>query len=407
MRNGLIYGTKCQSFERKRNLFRLMCMALTSHGHLVMQRSMGLSNGKWKKIIEFLKLYIGMEEWFHDTNDEDKVKGARVVIEKVLNSLQTFFPRMDNTNGYNTPKMHGMTKFVEYMMLLGSAINFYGGSAEASHKIFVKAVGLKTQRRVSEFAQETANQYYHMMLTNYAVKSCAVESINCKQNGATELKTSELSMKTYDITIELLGRYQFILSSEMLMDMEERKVLSVDWHTDPKGKKTNNSTFQLNKDLVRVLHMKLNGSKFAKKIQRKGKVFGFTKAVMITSSNKPTSFYAHPCFQMKEWYDWAFVHFEERDHLGGTTQNYYHSKLLGFISTEVNTCEAVIQYSMQPLIWATLVNKFLVKFTLGEDTNMSYVTVPLEAIVHPLCVIPDIEGEPNAYFVILPKQNWS
>jgi hypothetical protein len=81
-----------------------------------------------------------------------------------------------------------------------------------------------------------------MMLTNYAMKSCAPESINCKQNGATELKTSELSLKTDDITIELLGRYQFILSPGMLMDMEE-KVLKYDWHTDPKGKKNNNSKF--------------------------------------------------------------------------------------------------------------------------------------------------------------------
>jgi hypothetical protein len=191
----------------------------------------------------------------------------------------------------------------------------------------------------------------------------------------------------------------------MLMDMEEKKVLNVDWHTDPKGKKTNNSKFQLNKDLVRVLHRKLNGSTFARKIQRKDKVFGFTNAVMITSLNEHTSFYAHPCFQMKEWYDWAFVHFEDRNHLVGTTQNYYPSKLLGFLSTEVNTCEAVIQCSVQPLIWATLENKFLAKLTLGEDINISYVTVPVEAIVHP--VIPDIGGEPDAYFVILPKQNWS
>jgi hypothetical protein len=117
---------------------------------------------------------------------------------------------MNNTNGYNIPKMHSMTKFVEYMMLFGSAMNFYGGPGEAFHKIFVKAAGLKAQHRVSEFSQQTANQYYHMMITNYAVKSCAVESINCKQNRATESKTSESSIKTDDITIELLGRYQFI-----------------------------------------------------------------------------------------------------------------------------------------------------------------------------------------------------
>ncbi len=44
-----------------------------------------------------------------------------------------------------------MTMFVEYMMLFGSAMNFYGKPGEASYKIFVKAARLKIQRRVSEF----------------------------------------------------------------------------------------------------------------------------------------------------------------------------------------------------------------------------------------------------------------
>jgi hypothetical protein len=55
--------------------------------------------------------------------------------------------------------MHGMTKFVEYMMLYGSAMNYYGGPGEANHKIFVKAAGQKTQHRVCEFAQQTVHQY--------------------------------------------------------------------------------------------------------------------------------------------------------------------------------------------------------------------------------------------------------
>ncbi len=51
--------------------------------------------------------------------------------------------------------------------------------------------------------------------------------------------------------------------------------------------------------------------------------------------------------------------------------------------------------------------KLLQKFTLGTDMNVSYLTVPVEAVVHPLCEIPDIGGDSNEYFVILPKKNWS
>jgi hypothetical protein len=68
MRNGLIDGTKCQSSEQKGNLFQLLCIAQTTNGSRVMMRSLSLSDTKWKQYIEFLKLYLGIEEWFHDSN---------------------------------------------------------------------------------------------------------------------------------------------------------------------------------------------------------------------------------------------------------------------------------------------------------------------------------------------------
>jgi hypothetical protein len=33
--------------------------------------------------------------------------------------------------------------------------------------------------------------------------------------------------------------------------------------------------------------------------------------------------------------------------------------------------------------------------------------VPIEGLVHPLCVIPDSGGDRDIYFVNLPKHNWS
>jgi hypothetical protein len=50
---------------------------------------------------------------------------------------------------------------------------------------------------------------------------------------------------------------------------------------------------------------------------------------------------------------------------------------------------------------------FFVKIKLGIDFNISFVTVPIEALVHPLCVIPDCDGDSNIYFVVLPKPKWS
>ncbi len=50
---------------------------------------------------------------------------------------------------------------------------------------------------------------------------------------------------------------------------------------------------------------------------------------------------------------------------------------------------------------------FFVKMNLGTDFNISFVTVPIEALVHPLCVISDSGGNRDIYFVVLPKRNWS
>ncbi len=44
MQNGLIDGTKCQSSERKGNLFRLLCIAHRTKARLVLQTALGLSD---------------------------------------------------------------------------------------------------------------------------------------------------------------------------------------------------------------------------------------------------------------------------------------------------------------------------------------------------------------------------
>jgi hypothetical protein len=51
--------------------------------------------------------------------------------------------------------------------------------------------------------------------------------------------------------------------------------------------------------------------------------------------------------------------------------------------------------------------KFILKLQLGMDFGVSFVTVPIKALVHPSCVIPDIGGDKDVYFVVLPKCNWS
>jgi hypothetical protein len=116
--------------------------------------------------------------------------------------ITTFFPRNTNTNGYNIPKMHGITKMQEYVMLFRSGINFYGGPRESAHEQFIKIPGQRTQGRVSGFVQQTALQYYNMLVFGYAVHECQIRFNFYKQSGNndTDFNTTEPKV---DVVIEM------------------------------------------------------------------------------------------------------------------------------------------------------------------------------------------------------------
>jgi len=91
MHNGLIDGTKIQSSKWKGNLFRFLCIAHRTRVKTILKNSLQLSDVRWREFIHFLKSYLAMEEWFHDSNDKDKVHNARYEIAKVHTSSKKKF----------------------------------------------------------------------------------------------------------------------------------------------------------------------------------------------------------------------------------------------------------------------------------------------------------------------------
>jgi hypothetical protein len=82
------------------------------------------------------------------------------------------------------------------------------------------------------------------------------------------------------------------------------------------------------------------------------------------------------------------VHFEETNNLGDKVENYYPSRLLGFITAN-GTRKAVIQCSIKPIDWEVIQQNFIVETQLGTNFHVSCVFVPNDSIVHPLCMFPD------------------
>jgi hypothetical protein len=254
LRNGIIDGTKYQSEERKGNLFHLLCIAHTTKGRIKLQDVLGHSDSRWKRWLDFIKLYLSMEEWLHDTNNKEEVNHARPLISKVLKMLQFFFERGENTNGYCIPKMHGMTKFVPYVKRYGSAMNFYGGTGESAHKQFVKAPDQKTQRRVSEFAIQTAQQWYEMLVTNQALRGIQIDPQYIVMDSKnTDSIRNEVLSADGDVSVNLSGKYFLVITKDVFESMKSEKDIDVIWSSDKNNVKKNNTNNCLHKGLVMFL----------------------------------------------------------------------------------------------------------------------------------------------------------
>jgi hypothetical protein len=74
-------------------------------------------------------LYLGYGEWLHSTNLKREVKSSRPLIADMILLIHKVFPRTDVAGdiigqGWKIPKMHTVTKFVDYIIDFGCAIIF-------------------------------------------------------------------------------------------------------------------------------------------------------------------------------------------------------------------------------------------------------------------------------------------
>jgi len=208
-----------------------------------------------------------------------------------------------------------------------------------------------------------------------------------------------------DLSVRLCGKYMLNVTVEVLNKMKANHDIHITWISDNKQRKRLSKTFCLDKDLVRVLVKKVTHIGETT-LSSSCQIIGYTRAIITSDDQTKTILYAHPCLLGKKWYDWVYVHSRESTLIGIENNSYYPAKILGFLTINGST-EAAIWCSEKPLKWTDVEQNFFCKITLGKRFAVSVVTVPLSALVHPLCVIPDYGGDRNAYIVVLPKRNWS
>ena len=121
---------------------------------------------------------------------------------------------------------------------------------QLTNKLY-KAPGQKTQRSVSEFASQTAYQFYDILVTNHALRS-----ISTNENSMLAWKKSNHIATLIDgdeVSVELKGKYNLRISDDVIQLMKEGGNIEVDWHSDKKKMKMNNSLHFIDKELVQVI----------------------------------------------------------------------------------------------------------------------------------------------------------
>jgi hypothetical protein len=156
-------------------------------------------------------------------------------------------------------KMHGMTKMQEYMKLFGRGINFYGGPGESAHKHFIKIPGQIKQRRVSEFAQQTALQYYNMLVSSHDAHDCQMRHIHYNQSGNADTDFACAETKG-EVVIEMSGKYDFTVTREVIERMDTENKVIVNWSYNYQIVKGSSEKYNLNNDYVKVLHKRFGPS---------------------------------------------------------------------------------------------------------------------------------------------------
>ncbi len=136
-----------------------------------------------------------------------------------------------------------MSNFQFYIKRYGSAMNFYGGMGASAHKQFVKAPGQKTQRRVSEFASQTAQQFYDKLVTDHVLRSIGTNEKAVMVPYPSDHIGTNQSIDGGDVLVELIEKYTLAITNDVIQLMINGDDIEVARHSDEKKVKKNNKHY--------------------------------------------------------------------------------------------------------------------------------------------------------------------
>jgi hypothetical protein len=126
----------------------------------------------------------------------------------------------------------------------------------------VKAPGQTTQRRVTEFASQVANQYYIMLVTTKALRSVDTydKSITTANKGMQQCTyaTNDDVHNDDGIKFDLSGKHSLRNTESVTENAGRGEDFYPQWKTNLNGAKNNNYKFRLHPRLVTAILNRVN-----------------------------------------------------------------------------------------------------------------------------------------------------
>ncbi len=312
VRNGVLKNSLVTASERRGNLFCLLCLCHTNQICSRLEECLSLQSINCTRLFVCIKLYLGMEEWLHDHNLKREVCASRILIAETLQLIKNVFPRVDTYGeemgqGWSLPKFHATTKFRDYMMSFGSAINFYGGVGECNYKRFVKSTSFNTQKRIQSFTSQVATRYYKGM--------------------TFEIANTHLQNR---LSVGITNNEQTVSKNNGMTKMEGKYTLTIE------GLEDNGIFSQYNVDNSCSLptHLIRGIAVYAARelnIQDRFSVVDYTACKMHVDERDEIFRCSSKYAQDGQWYDWCLIKWVD----SSSTSQTYPGLILGFIQVEM------------------------------------------------------------------------
>ncbi len=96
----------------------------------------------------------------------------------------------------------------------------------------MKAPGQKTQIHVSEFAIQTTNQYYDVMVTRHALRSVDIYENIVTESRSDQYQFDDSLRNADEVSVEFSGKYSLVVTNETIESMRNDDDIYVTWNKD-------------------------------------------------------------------------------------------------------------------------------------------------------------------------------